>query len=67
MPASTASGPSNKGRSPTQRDLLVAEHAGDADHAAVENGEGEERAGGSAFVGNYGGRGGKFGSHGGEG
>ena len=36
IPASTASGP--------ERDLLVAEHAGDADHAAVEDGEGEERA-----------------------
>ena len=28
-----------------ERDLLVAEHAGDADHAAVEDREGEERAG----------------------
>ena len=35
MPASTASGP--------ERDLLVAEHAGDAHHAAVEDRQGEQR------------------------
>ena len=28
-----------------ERDLLVAEHAGDADHAAVEDGEGEQARG----------------------
>ena len=38
-------------RERAERDLLVAEHAGDADHAAVEDGEGEQgRADGGAAV-----------------
>ena len=32
-------------RKRAKRDLLVAEHAGDADHAAVEDGESEQRHG----------------------
>jgi hypothetical protein len=29
-------------RQRAKRDLLVAEHSGDADHAAIEDGEGEQ-------------------------